>query len=129
MLYNKTQNQLVFQGKSNWKTNPFCDCHTVMHRYDWPPTDEIYSFYNGAYKLFKYDKEKNEMIIDETQTHKPNIVQPLTVLDFGATDYQFEKQSLHVPIWGRGWECTICGYICYANHVTDDRKIMKFRKY
>ena len=125
MLYNQTRNQLISQGKSNWKNTPFCDCHTVMHRYGWMPNDEIYSFYNGKYKRFLYNKEKNEMEIDESKTCKPNIVPPVNMYTFGCDDYDLEKQSDHVPIWKNGWKCDRCWHVCYSNHLTDDRKIAK----
>ena len=128
MLYNRTQNHLVFQGKSNWKNDPLCDCHKVMHRYHWEPIDEIYSVLNGKYTLFEYKQDTNEMILSDKDYEKPYITHPLTVLSFGCDNEGLEKQGLHAPIWHGSWKCDYCWHRFYYNYISDDRRGINIKK-
>ena len=64
-LYNKTKKVIVYNNCCDWKNNYSCDKHSVMHRYKWEITDEIYLLAGCASSMLKHDENTNTMEIDE----------------------------------------------------------------
>lgn len=67
-IANKTKQHKVSAGKRCWKALDFCDCHELMHRYHWDPTDDIYSACYDTYTEFRYDDKNNIM-----ETYDPEL--------------------------------------------------------
>ena len=64
-LFNKTKNQSVSAHCDEWKGTSFCDCHSVMHRYKWEISDDIYSFGSIIPYNIVHNEKKNIMYIVE----------------------------------------------------------------
>lgn len=60
-IANRTKQQKVSSGERCWKAYDFCDCHEVMHRYHWDPSDDIYSACYDTYTEFRHDSKTNTM--------------------------------------------------------------------
>lgn len=60
-IFNKTQKHYISQGKRCWKSDEWCDCHSVMHEFGWNPTDIIASASYCDYCKFVYDPKENKM--------------------------------------------------------------------
>lgn len=67
-IANGTKQHKVSSGERCWKAWEFCDCHELMHRYHWEPTDDIYSACYDTYTAFRYDPETNTM-----ETYDPEL--------------------------------------------------------
>ena len=46
----------------SWTSCEFCDCHLLMHRYKWHPSDKIFSASYCDYCEFTYIKKRNRML-------------------------------------------------------------------
>lgn len=66
-IANSTKGHSVSEGRQCWKADPWCNVHSVMHRYGWKPTDQIVSgAYDSSYR-FSYDKQNNQMMLNDDE--------------------------------------------------------------
>ena len=126
-IANRTTNHKV---SSYWKGEEFCDCHDLMHRYHWKPTDDIYSACYDTYCEFVYNPTDNimelvylnseTMDIDSDDSQKMEIDdskgvdKTIELIDWIKLGFSPEKditrQSDHVPVWNSDNVCTVCNY-------------------
>lgn len=134
---NVSQDHSVSEGTRCWKAGPWCDMHSVMHRYGWKPTDKIYSSAYDSVYVFVYSPENNTMSLDEYETdddddsdddefdytgkeEKDENTTPIQ-MGFNMSSKDIEITSTHCPVWENG-HCKTCQYTLDFNSITEDQK-------
>ena len=64
-IFNRTKNHSISEGVECWKSNDWCDCHSVMHQFGWDATDKIGSACYDTCNKFVYFEKKNKMTCAE----------------------------------------------------------------
>jgi len=68
-LINLTKKQKV---SSYWKSDSYCDCHSVMHQLRWDTNDIIMSAcYDTTCKIM-YDEKENIMVVEDYENSENN---------------------------------------------------------